>query len=276
MSDMRVTPPVRQALEPLEEAGYKLADSQVSGVGLVAYNVTVLQGPQDLYYLVHLPRNVLQSESGPSRRLVASLDRLFPPGSRLYLLSHGADAIELSLQSYVNAYDRVTATFVPWLHLSGTNDEVQPVGHLLIAFGLTEPPPSTPDRDAVPQRTTPVRATNTDELDLISASFTAYLEAIGEPDEAFRDVVRRLDLGQRSTNHATSLWTKDPSIAATKLTKWAAYQGTRVLGRFVALLIEEAPGRQEAPSLLVILRECCSGVEARTEELARRVEGARS
>lgn len=270
-ADSRPPEAVRAALDPLEQEGFGLRDTLLVGIyDDKERQVTTLCRDDEVYYLVHLPGSIIRSDSGVSRRLIASLDRLFPPDSTVFLVSQHGDAMLMELENIARAHHSVVVRFIPWLWLRPGNQPQSP-GLLLDAFGLQRashhgnvpalaPSPTTPRPLTAPERAT------------VSGSLEVHLVANGGRP-FFDDFVSRLSPHNGGQARALSNWNEDPSIAANALVRWADIQGKRVRTRLLSLLIEEAPGRDEAPQLLLLIQECGLATATELERLTELVEG---
>jgi hypothetical protein len=282
-ADMRLPEAVRDALAPLEQEGFALTDTYLDGTfDEKQRQVTMLLRDGERYYLAHLPTTIIKSDAGPSKRLLACLGLIFPEGSTVFFVSHLGDAMQVSLTNILNAYKGVHARFIPWLHLIGSNGALQPPRLLLDAFDLQrrsldgkaldlsdtpaiEPPP-LPATALADRRTMTVIERKT-----VVTSLSAHL-SVNDGHEFFDDFIARMNLADPQAGRARSQWNDDERIAALNLVRWAEAQGVRVLTRVLFLLIEEAPGRHDAPALLTILESCGRATDEELNKLRQLIE----
>jgi hypothetical protein len=257
-ADMRIVKAIHQALTPLTEEGYLMTETSLEkSYDGTTRQVTLLHRDDEQYYLASLPREILRSSSRVSERLVAFLDLLFPKDSLVFFVSHHCDAVQLGLHRRMGFYKNSTASFIPWFWIRPDSEgRPQPVEHLLDAFNLE--PRSRPNQLTLdltggqPNGAAAIGGLSEDQIALTAGNLDAHMAA-NDGHIFFNDLIQRLALTQRQARGARACWGDSGALASTRLIRWAHYQGAPILGRLLRLLIEEGPGRPEAPELLEIL-----------------------
>lgn len=283
MHDFRVQPPIRDALRPLEEDGFTLQDVTIVGeVDQEERQVTTLARAAELYYLVQLPAIVVYNETANNRNLIAALDFILPARSQVYLLIHRVDAIPIIFESFLRAFNRVHARFVPSLWLCGQDGKsLLPLGALLTAFGLQRKPmPATdpkPDQAPAADESAPVvpsspRGATQEELRLIARNLEALIYRPEGAEASFNDFVSRLELSEEWASRARAQWDRDLNISTWNLVTWADSRGRKMLGRLVMRIIEDAPGRDDARKILDIAIKCGLIGQKSIESLQRMID----
>lgn len=107
----------------LEEVGFAIETREVSNGYAAPRKATVaLKGPNQ-FYIVSIPRWVLESSEEGTLAALSWLGSFFEAKTRLYVISSGLPSVEPAPNLIMNRlwkdkYD-VTAIFIPWNHLSG-------------------------------------------------------------------------------------------------------------------------------------------------------------
>jgi hypothetical protein len=279
VKDLRLIAQARAALTPLEKAGFTLADGySTHRYSRVKHAVTLLtraDGRQ--YFLIHLPSAFMDSATVTHVAVLGDLQRTFPDGSHIYIVSHPLDAIHPVLMNTLACYSTITAQFVPWRHIRPTDMEEDRAVDILIdilnlraaspapSSSATGPPPPGP-----PPRTTP------EERALIADILATILGTVSDADVTFRDLVGRLQLENTQETRARALFTDDLGAAAARLVHWAANQDRRVLGRIIHWTVDDGPGREEAQELAAIARRCELMDQERLHDLDMMIKRAQS
>ena len=102
----------------------------------------------------------------------------------------------------------------------------------------------------------PPRVANQRELEMIAANLAEIIYRPQGIQASFNDFVYKLDLSGNLEPSARAQWDDNLTISATNLVRWANSRGRRVLGRLIAQIVEEAPGRDDAAELVRIADEC--------------------
>jgi hypothetical protein len=283
MHDFRVVPPIRDALRPLEQDGFTLQDVTIVGeVDQEERQVTTLARAAELYYLVQLPAIVAHNETADNRNLIAALDFILPSRSQVYLLIHRVDAIPIIFESFLRAFNRVHARFVPSLWVCGQDGKsMLPLGALLTAFGLQRNPipaiDPKPDHAPAPDESPQVfssspRAAKQEELRLIARNLEALIYRSEGAESSFNDFISRLGLSEEWASHARAQWDRDLNISTSNLVTWADSRGRKMLGRLVMRIVEDAPGRDDAKKILDIAIKCGLIGQKSIESLQRMID----
>lgn len=254
MADMRLPDAVLHALNPLTEFEFVFVEGAVKPkFDQVERPVTLLSRSNEEYYLIHLPAALISRETDEGKRLVASLNLLFPSDSRVFVVGQEVQVLPLPLQNIlkVTSLNGPNLTFVPWLHIRGEREEPQDATLLLTAFELSEEPADGRAADGLP-----VRKPQQQELATCTRAFAAQLSVVANPQATFEDFIRRLNLSERPTATAVALWVTDTGTAANRLFTWAEQQGKMVLGSVVVQLIEHAPYNDDATAMMKMLSDC--------------------
>jgi hypothetical protein len=277
-ADLRLPPDVRAAFEgPLAEEGFQLTEETIrrGQQGLSTHQVTVLLRGDERYFLVGLSRDVVNGTSEYGHSVVSSLGLIFPAGSRLLLVSPHCDAMHLPLQRTIENYNGITADFVPWLWIRPHNGKPRSAADLLNALNLKAAGGVDLDVigiDSNNRGREPRRQLAEGDIEIVVPMFVEIITTNGD-QEFFNDFVERLSLPPPLRDLARGQWNRSAAIAVRNLLRWARAQGTPTVTKVLALLIESAPGREDAPDVLKILEVCAApdspAVEAARESVQR-------
>jgi hypothetical protein len=267
MSDLRVSPPMRDALQPLIQAGFVLEDKTiVSEVDQEGRQITLVTRAPEVYYIVQLPRVVLRSESQDNKNLISALNFILPQGARMYIVSHRVDAIPITFMNILKLNNRVDARFVPSLHVCGFDGKtILPLSSLLTAFGLSREPVDTTATKHLPEDLSANRSSLSQqqrrkpsqrEIDQIASDLRDIIFQPENPQASYNDFVSNLSLPGQLLSKAQSLWNGNMDITTTNLVRWANTQGRRTLGLLIEQVIKAAPGRDDVGELVQIADEC--------------------
>ncbi|SRR6266446_2911992 len=247
----------------LLQLGFKIENREILDQFTNSRTVTTVTHSEYLFYVVCIPKSILEQDSLPNLGAVGLLGHLFARKSRLYIISRDLSAMDLVFDTMMDAWkeDReIKADFIPWGHVTkflGEKIEQKKIQMLKTMLKLEK----LPDIGTLPPVAAPTALAEKEKADVIRILTQQGNSPFGTPQEYYQNLVTTANFPNPGL--FAGHWKGDPAQDASLLFQsaenpkefpiWHARSGENKLGWLLKALVEQDLSPDDSRTLVKII-----------------------